>query len=200
MYGYIKTVDEVMNTVRKDMAYYAKSGGGITLSGGEPILQFEFAHAILTASKACGISTCIETSGYVETQKLAALLPVVDIFLFDYKIYDDDLMKQHVGVSNELILKNLAMLDKNNANIYLRCPIIPGINDNDTHFSNIIDLANSHQNIKSVQLLPYHDYGRPKDAHIGRLNNLNNASVKDEMTHSWLQKLSAFGCSKVELA
>jgi pyruvate formate lyase activating enzyme len=200
MYGSVKTVDKVMHTIQKDMPYYAKSGGGVTLSGGEPLLQFEFAYDILSASKARGINTCIETSGYVATEKLMALIPIVDLFLFDFKICDDKLMRRLVGVSNELILTNLAMLNEHGASIVLRCPIIPGINDNDHHFSKIAELVDSHKNIQSVQLLPYHDYGRSKAAHIGRSHRTNYPPAEDEIEHSWIQKLAALGCSTAEFA
>lgn len=172
------SVDEVMTDVQKDAVFFG-SDGGLTLSGGEPLLQYDFSLELLKCAKANGIHTAIETCGYT-TKDLADIIPYVDIWLYDIKLIDKDIHKKHTGVSNELILKNLKRLDALGGKIILRCPIIPHINLNETHFIGLISLAKELKNIIAIQLQPYHPLGISKENQLGKPSRYNNKSFLDK--------------------
>jgi pyruvate formate lyase activating enzyme len=161
------TPQQVMDTVLKDVRYYETSGGGMTLSGGEPLAQFEYTAALLKSAKEHNIHTCIETSGYGNTERLLSLVPYVDIFLFDYKESDDENHKQYTGVPRERIQHNLHAINNAGAKIILRCPIIPGYNDRPSHFAAIAATANQLSNVLEINLMPYHPLGASKAKRIG---------------------------------
>ena len=131
------TVPQVLEEVLKDLPFYKTSGGGMTLSGGEPTLQIDFIDALLRAAKAASLHSCIETSGHCDYQRLHRLLPNVDLWLFDWKESDPIRHKQYCGVDNRQITDNLRRLHADGAAIRLRCPIIPGYNDRPDHFEGI---------------------------------------------------------------
>jgi len=161
------TVEQVMAEVLADMPFYQASGGGMTLSGGEPLYQAEFSLALLKAAKAQGINTAIETSGYGETEKLEKIIPFVDYFLFDYKI-NPKYYQKFTGVAFAVIERNLELLNQYNMHVILRCPIVPGVNDNDSHRQEIAALAQKYKCIKSVEMLPYHALGASKAVCVGK--------------------------------
>ena len=161
--------EEVMQQVLKDRSVYSESGGGLTLSGGEPFAQPDFSIALLRLSKAYGIHTCVETSGYTSADILTEAAKYTDVFLYDYKVTDDAAHRQLCGVSNKKILDNLMLLDKLEAEVILRCPIIPGCNDQLSHIQAIGDLAASHPCIRQVHLEPYHRLGIDKSTQLGAL-------------------------------
>ena len=162
------SVDEVMAEVMADMDFYRNSGGGITLSGGEPLYQYSFAKALLKQCKAAGIYTCVETSGFVSPFKFKQLLPLIDVLLYDYKITGAESHIEYTGVPDQVILENLHAAYRYGTFIYLRCPIIPGINDTDEHFTAIAALAAQYPKLKGIELLPYHDMGNSKRVSIGQ--------------------------------
>lgn len=168
MSGMICTIDEVMKTVEKDIPFYKESGGGMTLSGGEPFLQIDFAVELLRSAHERGIHTAVETCGYYSDDVLARALPYVDLFLFDYKVTGSDAHRNATGVGNESILANLKTIDEFGAEIVLRCPIIPTVNDNPEHYDAIAAIAESHHSITRVDLEPYHNLGSSKYINIGR--------------------------------
>ena len=153
------SVTDVIEAVMQDKAFYDTSGGGITLSGGEPLMQYEFALELLKSAKEKGIHTCIETCGFTTKEKITKISQFADIFLFDYKLTDDALHKKYTGVGNKIILDNLFSIDKLNSKIILRCPIIPDINNNMYHFEGIAHTANSLSNIICIDIEPYHSLG-----------------------------------------
>jgi glycyl-radical enzyme activating protein len=161
------SVREVLGEVLQDRAFYAPSGGGLTLSGGEPMLQFDFAAALLAAAQGQGIHCCVETSGFAPWRQFETLLPLVDLFLYDYKETDPQRHRQYTSVSNETILDNLRALYSRGARIALRCPIIPGCNDREDHFAGIAALAGEMPNLAGIELLPYHPLGRGKLDRLG---------------------------------
>jgi pyruvate formate lyase activating enzyme len=162
MVGRRMSVDEVLEVVLRDSAYYKASGGGLTLSGGEPLMQSRFAREVFTAAKAKGIHCCIETSGYALWNAVRGLVPLVDLWLFDWKESDDRLHERFTGRSNQLVRSNLQRLHDEGAKILVRCPMIPRHNMHPEHFDGIIDLVRSLPGIEGVQLLPYHDLWRSK--------------------------------------
>lgn len=197
MYGREKSVADILELVEKDAAYYRKSGGGLTISGGEPFFQFDFLLALLQGAHARGIHTCVETTGFTSLKKMSAAAPFVDYFLFDFKLYSQALYKKYTGVSNKLVLENLHLLDELKKEIRLRCPIIPGINDSKEHFQAIVDLSRTLDNIKAVEVMPYHDFGRSKAAEIGVSYALAQKAVEQKIVADWHKKLAALGCYKL---
>lgn len=181
------TTEEVMEIVLRDKDYYAASGGGITLSGGDPLFNPDLCHALLCEARARGIHTCVETSGYGEWEAIARLTPVVDLWLFDYKETDPKRHYEFTGVSNTLILGNLRKLHAAGAKILLRCPMIPDHNARDDHLDGIAALAAELPRLVGVELLPYFDLWRGKLKRFGLTSRLPD-SVKppDRQTaYSW---------------
>lgn len=192
------SIREVMDEVMKDFDYYQNSGGGLTLSGGEPLIQFPFAIELLKEAKRQQIHTCIETAGHITSGHMEAIASFTDLFLFDYKITDRDLHLQHTGQKNQLILDNLELLNKLGADIILRCPIIPGINDTRRHFQGIADISNRHQSIRSVEIMPYHNYGNFKYKQLDREAPIRIESVDEQTKNKWMAQLKRLGCVKIE--
>ncbi len=166
--GRLMTVDEVMKKVADDRIFYDTSGGGMTLTGGEPFFQPEFAIALLKAAKEVGFDTSVETCGFVQPDVIRRALPFVDRFLFDYKATGSELHRELTGVPNERILENLALIGGAGGTIVLRCPIIPGANDSEEHFSAIAALASGTPGLIEVDLEPYHALGTGKAPKIGK--------------------------------
>ena len=184
------TVDEVILEVLKDRAFYENSGGGLTLSGGEPLLQFDFSYELLRQARLNGINTCVETCGFASTEKIIKIAEVTDFFLYDWKLTDDRLHKEYTGVSNSLILKNLQMIDSLGAKIVLRCPIIPEINDTEQHFEGIARVANSLKNILRVEVEPYHSLGNEKYRKIGLSKDPKGFKLPDSaQIENWINRI-----------
>ena len=120
-----------------------------------------------------------------------------DCFLFDFKLYDNNLSQKHIGVPAGRILTNLRLLDEQNATILLRCPIIPGINDTQIHFNKIAELTHEFNNIESVQIMAFHDFGRSKAAEIGFDYAVDEKTVPDSRVEIWLQHIKEAGCVAV---
>ncbi|MDR2571013.1 MAG: glycyl-radical enzyme activating protein [Oscillospiraceae bacterium] len=189
--GISMTAQEVMDVVLKDIRYYEQSGGGFTISGGEPLAQYSFTQEILKLAKKNEIHTCIETSGYTDTDRILSIIPYVDLFLYDFKESDDNKHTEFTGVSNSLIIKNLHAIDKAGGKIILRCPIIPGCNDRDDHFAAIADTAESLCNIIEINIMPYHPMGSSKSKRIGRDYPLTNIGFPaDEQVESWIKAVA----------
>ena len=198
--GYQAEPEEIIDLVEKDRNYYINSGGGLTLSGGEPLMQFDFARELLLKARERAINTCIESSGYIDTERFQSIVPLVDHFLFDYKLSDPQLHKVMTGVSNELILKNLAILDKMNADIIVRCPIITDVNDSESHFQHIAALSHRYKNIRCVEIMPYHDMGRQKATEIGSAYSMTQKSVADKTSDNWIKRLKQMNCRNIKKA
>ena len=165
--GSEKSVDEIMEEVVKDKTFYKNSGGGMTLSGGEPFMQHEFALELLKAAKEQNIHTCIETCGYVDSNILERFIPYVDIFLWDIKETDRERHKQYTGVWNDKILNNLNLLNERGASVVLRCPLIPNYNLRDEHLEKIGELAQKLDCVMRVDVEPYHPLGSSKSLALG---------------------------------
>ena len=142
------SVDEIMSEVKKDIVYYDESGGGVTFSGGEPMLQPEFLKALLVECKKNEINTCVDTSGYAEFQNFENIIDLTDSFNYDLKLMNEDAHIKYTGVSNKKIHDNLKKLTEKGKTIYIRIPVVPGITDT----IKFLSLLNS---IKEIDLLPY---------------------------------------------
>lgn len=162
-----QSVEEVLETVLLDKENYAASGGGLTLSGGEPLMHGDFTLELLTQAKAHGIHTCMETSGFGKKEILEQAAKVCDLFLFDYKATGDELHKKLCGVPQTPILENLQLLDSLGVKVILRCPLIPELNGTDAHLQGIAQTANKFSCVQQVQLEPYHRLGISKSHQLG---------------------------------
>jgi pyruvate formate lyase activating enzyme len=198
--GQAETVERVMAVVRRDRPFYEQSGGGLTITGGEPMLQPEFTLALLQAARAEGIHTCLDTSGWASQRTFEQVLPFVDLFLFDYKATDPATHKKLTGVSNELILSNLEFLAHHSASIRLRCPLIPGVNDTPAHLAGIAGLHRHYPGLDGIDLMAYHNVGNAKYEHYGLENPLPALKTTDDATkQAWVESLHALGCEKAAL-
>ncbi len=168
MVGREMSADEVMAEVVKDRQFYETSGGGVTLSGGEPMVQPEFAGELLEKAKGEGLHTCLDTCGNVSYDRYEAVMPFVDLFLYDIKETDSARHEQFTGAGNELILENLKKLDAAGGNAIIRCPVIPGMNDREEHFRAVGALASSLKNVQGINLMAYHPLGSSKSERLGK--------------------------------
>ena len=167
--GRAMTVDQMMTEIRKDRIFYDDSGGGVTVSGGEPLLQAPFVRCVLAACRQAGISTAVDTCGYGDREDLLALARLTDVFLFDVKHLDDAQHLLHTGVSNLEILGNLHALAAIHDRIWLRIPLIAGYNDSAENLEATARLAASLPAIRQVNLLPHHQLGLHKRESLGKL-------------------------------
>jgi pyruvate formate lyase activating enzyme len=156
------TAAEVLAEVERDIIFYDQSGGGVTFSGGEPLLQHDFLKTLLEACQTKGIHTALDTSGYASWEALDDIREYVGIFLFDLKIMDDARHREYTGVPNKLILKNLQRLSGLGQRIIVRIPIIPGVNDNPDNLNQTGKFLAGLTALERVDLLPYHKIGLGK--------------------------------------
>ena len=156
------TPDEIFSEIEKDKVYYESSGGGVTFSGGECMLQIDFLLEILKKCKENGIHTAVDTAGHIPFESFEKILPYTDLFLYDIKVFDAQMHKKYVGVDNKLILENLKKLFKAKAKIWIRIPVVSGVNDNINEIRSIKDYIYSVGLPKKVELLPYHSMGENK--------------------------------------
>jgi pyruvate formate lyase activating enzyme len=186
------TVEEVLDDVLKDRPFYETSGGGMTISGGEPIQQFEFTKALLVAAKENNLHTCLDTSGWAAQKQYRQLIDSVDIFLYDLKETDPAKHEEFTGVTLAPILKNLREIDRLGKKIMLRCPIIPGLNDREEHLREIARIANGLKNLLEIDVLPYHPLGKSKSARIGKISPVASSEFpKEAQIKSWCATIQA---------
>ena len=165
--GEVMTVSEVIHVLRRDAHYFRKSGGGITLSGGEPLMQWKYARELLKACKAQGWDTAIETTGYGSEEAIEAVIPYLDLVLLDCKSTDPVVHKRVTGVSNELIQKNARKIVSMANKVIIRVPTIPTVNASEEEFHRIAEYAKS-LGVDTVHVLPYHTLGQSKYEMLGK--------------------------------
>lgn len=158
---------ELFEELYKDLPFYEESGGGVTFSGGEPLLHSRFLSSILNKLHETDIHSAIDTSGYIEPEKFIQLAKKTDLVLFDLKVADPAEHKKYTGVSNELIHQNFFQLYKNMINTFVRIPLIPGITDNEVNLLKLKELIIQNKAVKQVDLLPYNEFA---DSKYKRLN------------------------------
>ncbi len=182
--GRAMTVEDVMESVRRDKPFYDSSGGGLTVSGGEPLAHFDFTRALLAVAKAEGIHTAIETSGFAPRERIEVLQPLVDLWLWDVKAPP----KRHrelTGADAAPILDNLAFIAAHGAAIVLRCPLVPGVNDSDDALAHIAHLAETTPGILGIDIEPYHPMGEGKGRRLGRENVFTAPFASDTDKTRW---------------
>lgn len=193
--GRVASAGDIIDEVRKDETFYRHSGGGLTVSGGEPTQQIDFLEAILRLARHHGIHTAIETCGYAPTQHFERILPLVGQFLFDIKETDPHRHEALTGVSNALILSNLRYLHAAGASVRVRLPLVPGINDSQEHFRAVAALMQQMPRLSRVQLIAFHNLGESKRARFGFPPGplANKASADCPTIATWQARFSALG-------
>ena len=166
------TVDEIMPELLSDMPYYRRSGGGITLSGGEVLCQADFARELLSECKENGLHTAVESAASSSFSEIEKILPYLDLYLMDIKHIDSQKHKEYTGVSNERILENARKIAESGVELIIRTPVIPGFNDTAEEIRAISHFARTLPGVKEHHLLPYHRLGQDKYAGLGRKYSL----------------------------
>ncbi len=185
------TVAEVMDTVRRDKPFYDSSGGGLTLSGGEPLARPAFSSALLAAAAAEGIHTAVETSGFGPPERYRAIAPLARLVLFDCKETDPARHLLFTGAPLDAILANLRLLDHLGTELILRCPLIPGTNLRDDHRDGIARLATELHHLREIHLIPYHPLGIAKQERIGRTPDCTEPAFTDrDVIQTWIEHLA----------
>jgi pyruvate formate lyase activating enzyme len=177
--GELMSVEEVYEIIEKDRIFYEKSGGGVTFSGGEPLVQHEFLREMLEMSKNNGLHTAVETSGFADRPIFEKVMGKVDLFLYDLKIMDNGKHREIVGTGNEPVVENLQKLAGSGKNVIVRIPVVPGFTMNGNNMTEIFAFVASLKEINTVHLLPYHKYGKSKYRFIGRNCELENTEAPD---------------------
>jgi pyruvate formate lyase activating enzyme len=178
--GQVMSVEEVMAAIERDLPFYDQSGGGVTFSGGEPLMQPDFLAALLRACKAREIHTVVDTSGHTAWQVIDGLRGDVDLFLYDLKLIDNQRHKKYTGISNELILRNLHRLAQCGAQLEVRIPLIPGINDDRENLEQSAALIAGLSGVTGVELMAYHDIAAAKYASLGMAYRLLDVKPPSE--------------------
>lgn len=164
LYGHVSTVEEIFENVNKDKAYYKRSGGGVTLSGGEILMQADFAAGLLKRCHEGGLHTCVETCGFAPEEKFRKIIPYLDMFLFDLKSLNNEVHKKWTGCSNEPILRNLDIAMDSNSQVVIRFPLMPTINDTEENLilmrDKLVEL-NKRKPVR-IEIMPYHNFGSVK--------------------------------------
>lgn len=174
------TAEEVFGIIQKDKPFYETSNGGVTFSGGECIIQIDFLCEILKKCKDNKIHTAIDTAGFVPWESFEKIIPYTDLFLYDIKAFNNDVHKEFTGVSNELILNNLVKLSERKANIAVRIPVIPTVNDSIEEMKSIRHFLAPYR-ITDIKLLPYHKMGEHKYDALGMKMTSFNIPTKEKM-------------------
>ena len=197
------TVSELWKLAEGDKPYFERPDalgqtGGVTLTGGEPMMQFPFIKAFLQQKG--DLHVCMETCGYAPTEHYREIMPMVDLFLFDYKVSDPVRHRELCGQDNLLILDNLEFLYQHGAKIILRLPLIPGVNDDDVHLQSVAAFLKTHPNISHGEIMAYHRLGVNKTQMLGMKGmqvDLPNATQKQK--EAWLTRLHDLGATNVVL-
>ncbi len=155
-------VQEVMTEILKDRIFFEQSGGGVTFSGGEPLLQFDFLKELLLECKKENLHTTLDTCGLTSSEAFESILDLIDLFLFDLKIINDDLHNKYIGTSNKTILKNLGILAKNRKEIIIRFPVIPEVTSTENNIKEMLKFLSNLPPLTEINLLPYHNIAAEK--------------------------------------
>ena len=177
LYGRDISIDEAMTEILEDTDFYGEDGG-VTLSGGEALLQVDFCAELLKKAKEAGINTAVDTCGALSRSAIDKVLPYTDVFLYDVKAFDSEVHKICTGMGNENIIDNLRYIDSCQKAIEIRIPYVPGLND--TQMEKIASLLKELKNIVKVRVLPYHNYAGSKYSALGMKNTLPERLPSDE--------------------
>ena len=180
--------------VGEDNIFYEESGGGVTFSGGEPFMQHEFLRELLIECKKKHIHTTVDTCGFVKKSILTEMSSLIDLFLYDLKIIDEAKHIKYTGASNQIILDNLKELTRLGKRIFIRIPIIPGINDDDENINATAKYLASLNGFEQINILPYHNIAMEKYKRIGKEYSLNEIKTPpDDRMNEIQQKFQSYG-------
>ena len=193
------TVEEIMAEVEKDRIYYRRSGGGMTLSGGECLWQPDFSEALLKTAKESGINTAIETTGYAEPETVRRVIANVDTVLMDIKHTDGVKHKEFTTRDNALILDNARLIAKEASELIIRTPVVPTFNDTEGEIAAIADFALSLGTVKELHLLPYHRIGSDKYKGLGRTYTMSHIEVPTKEKMQALKEVAESRGIKVQI-
>jgi len=194
MTGHTMTPEEVLQEVEKDRAYYVTSGGGVTFSGGEPVLQADYLRETLRLCKARGLSTAVETAGNVPWESLRLILPYTDLFLYDLKLIDPKAHARWTGTDNARILENLERLCRAGARVCIRIPAIPGVNLTEENMRAAAEFIKGLCAYEQVELIPFHTMAAGKYESLGLLYAVREFRVPESgELEGWLRYLCARG-------
>ena len=197
IYGYEPSIEELANELMEDYDFFKNSGGGVTLSGGEPLLYPDYCAELLKILKENGINTAVDTCGYVERNAIDKVLPYTDVFLYDIKAIDETVHKKCCGVSNKLILENIKYIDKKAKNIEVRIPYVPTMNDNE--IEKIALFLKDLKNIIRVRVLKYHNLAIDKYGALGLNYPLKNIPLPaSEQINQAIEVLKSYGLNAIE--
>ncbi len=186
-------VEAVLEEIVKDKVFFEESNGGVTFSGGEPLMQVDFLKELLKGCEKEGIHTALETCGYASREDFDKVVEKVDLFLYDLKVMNDWVHKRYTGVSNRLILGNFARLANSGRSILVRFPVISGVNDDNENVAEMGDFLRRN-GVGDIQVLPYHRAGIEKYRSLGRRYGLNKVeSPSDERLKRIMLSLEDFG-------
>ncbi len=171
--GSVQSALDLVSEIDRDVLVYDQSGGGVTLSGGEPLAQPKFARELLRECRERRIHTALDTCGLAPADVLAGVAAYVDLFLYDVKLLDDERHRRWTGASNTEILANLRALSQAGKRLWIRYPLVPGVNDADDDLRALGRLVASLSGAEAVQILPYHPRGEKKRRHLGRASALD---------------------------
>jgi pyruvate formate lyase activating enzyme len=197
MCGREYSVGELLDAVDTDRPYYGiGEGGGVTLSGGEPMASFEFVEAFLRRKGT--LHVCLDTSGQAPGEQFERVAGMVDLFLFDYKATPTERHRELCGEGSELILANLRLLCRKGANVLLRLPLVPGVNDSIEHLREVASLLKELPQIRRAQIMPYHSMGSAKETRFGLDGRvLDLPGTGTGQTESWLKTFASLGALNV---
>ncbi len=193
MSGVLMSVDEVLREVEEDGAFYSRSGGGLTVSGGEPLSQARFVGRLLAAAHRRGLNTAVETSGLCSWKSFEEVVPHADQVFYDIKCVDPHRHRLETGVSNQRVVENFAKLRQSfpEVAVVVRTPVIPGVNDSEQEIQAIVDLVNAAGGASGYELLPYHGFGEPKYRKLGQSYPLADAQPPTKEQMAALERIAA---------
>lgn len=186
--GKCMSVEEVMSVLVKDREFFEHSKGGVTFSGGEPMLQNGFLASLLIECKKSGLHTAVETAGNVKWECFTAVLPYTDLFLYDLKLLNEAKHIKYIGKSNRLILENLRNLSDGDAKVIIRIPIIPGINDLPEDLNGLAEFILNLKKIEAVELIPFHSMAKSKYESLGKPFDVGDIKTPGE---EWMENIAS---------
>ncbi|PKQ60917.1 hypothetical protein BZG02_17360 [Labilibaculum filiforme] len=189
-------VDELLKTIEKDREFFDESGGGITISGGEPLLQAEFVIEVFKKCKQKGIHTAIESNLHSNSEIVKKVAEYTDLFMVDIKLWDSEKHKKWTGLGNELVLENIKLLNVLGKKLMIRTPVVPGVNDNVEELSSIAKFVNELDCLETYELLPYHSLGNGKYIALGMENEITKFDQISKSHFDYLQDEMALLCKK----
>jgi len=193
--GEVKTVQDVMQEIEKDIPFYDESRGGVTFSGGEPLFQPDFLKALLSECKKKEIHTTLDTTGCIEPEIFDSIIDDVDLFFYDIKFMDEKKHFQYTGTSNRSVIENLKSLIKKGKKVIIRFPVIPGITDKEENIKAIGKFIFTFNSIEEIDLLPYHNTAEGKYRRLRRKNKMKELKVKPPTVDRMLEIKNLFyGC------